>query len=434
VTPTQARALVALAGRLFLPLAWLARLPLAMGQIAVLLLVADTTGSYGQGGLAAASLALGSAVGGPVSGVLADRLGQRVVLLVAGPAHAAGLVAVTLLAVQHAPPALLLSVAALAGAFVPQVGPLVRVRWVALVRREGAAHQTKRLSEAFAYEGAADEATFVAGPALVGVLATVAGPAVAPLVAATLALTAVTWFAVHWTVALVQPESRGVVRQTPGQIPAGRRRPRLAGGADTAVLLLAALSLGIVFGGTQAGVTAFAGELGEPGIAGIVYAVLGLGSAVAGLASAALPSRFRLSSRLTAFGGALALLSLPLLVVPSLPLLCVAVGLFGCAVAPFLITVYALAERTVSLDRAASVMTLVASAIIVGYAVGSSTAGVLGDDHSSRAALIVPVAAAALALLTAVGCRGRMRRLESRRPVVAPKVPAEPRTAPLDVR
>jgi MFS family permease len=432
VTPTQARALVALAGRLFLPLAWLARLPLAMGQIAVLLLVADTTGSYGQGGLAAASLALGSAVGGPVSGVLADRFGQRVVLLVAGPAHAVGLLAVTLIAVRHAPPALLLPVAAVAGAFVPQVGPLVRVRWVALVRREGAAQGT-RLSEAFAYEGAADEATFVAGPALVGVLATVAGAAVAPIVAATLALTTVTWFAVHWTVALVQPDARDVVQQTAPQVPAGRRRQRVPGGADTAVLLLAAGALGTVFGGTQAGVTAFAGELGRPGIAGIVYAVLGLGSAVAGLASAALPSRFRLSSRLTAFGGALALLSLPLLAAPSLPLLCVAVGLFGCAVAPFLITVYALAERTVSLDRAASVMTLVASAIIVGYAVGSSTAGVLGDDHGSRAAFIVPVAAATLALLTSLSFRGRMRRVESRRQAVASEVPAA-RPAPLDVR
>jgi MFS family permease len=435
VTPTQARALVALAGRLFLPLAWLARLPMAMGQIAVLLLVADATGSYGQGGLAAASLALGSAVGGPVSGVLADRFGQRVVLLVAGPAHAVGLVAVTLLAVRHAPPALLLPVAALAGAFVPQVGPLVRVRWVALVRREGAAaQQSTRLSEAFAYEGAADEATFVAGPALVGVLATMAGPAVAPLVAAALALTTVTWFAVHWTVTLVQPGAREVARPTTARAEPGRRRGRLPGGADTAALLLAALALGIVFGGTQAGVTAFAGELGRPGIAGIVYAVLGLGSAVAGLASAALPSRFRLSSRLTAFSGALALLSLPLLAAPSLPLLCVAVGLFGCAVAPFLITVYALAERTVSLDRAASVMTLVASAIIVGYAVGSSTAGVLGDDHGSRAAFIVPVAAASLALLTSLGARGRMRRLESGRQVVTPEVPAEPRPAPLDVR
>jgi len=436
VTPTQARALVALAGRLFLPLAWLARLPLAMGQIAVLLLVAETTGSYGQGGLAAASLAVGSAVGGPVSGVLADRFGQRVVLLVAGPVHAVGLLAVTLLAVRHATPAVLLAVAALAGAFVPQVGPLVRVRWVALVRREdSAARQSRRLSEAFAYEGAADEATFVAGPALVGVLATVAGPAVAPLVAAALALTTVTWFAVHWTVTLVQPQAGDVARRrATSQASSGRRRGRLPGGADTAVLLLAALALGIIFGGTQAGVTAFAGELGRPGIAGIVYAVLGLGSALAGLASAALPPGFRLSSRLMAFGGALTLLSLPVLAAPSLSLLCVAVGLFGCAVAPFLITVYALAERTVSLGRAASVLTLVASAIIVGYAVGSSTAGALGDGHGSRAAFVVPVAAATLALLTSLGARGRMRRLESRRRVVTPEVPAEPRPAPLDVR
>jgi MFS family permease len=403
--------------------AWLARLPLAMGQIAVLLLVADTSGSYGAGGIAAASLAIGSAVGGPFGGMCADRWGQRIVLLVSGPAHAAGLVAVTWLAVSDAPLTALLVVCVVAGAFVPQVGPLVRVRWVALVRREQTVSlRNRRLTEAFAYEGAADEATFVAGPALVGVLATVTSSAVAPVVAAALALTAVSWFAVHWTARLVEPAARDADRlaqrgSTPvdDQARSGRRRPRLPGGTDTAVLLVGALALGVVFGGTQAGVTAFAGELGRPGIAGLVYAVLGVGSAGAALASAALPGRFWLSSRLVAFAAGLALLSVPLLLVSTLPLLCVAVGLFGCAVAPYLITVYALAERTVPLDRAASVMTLVASAIIVGYAAGSSSAGLLGDASGHRAAFGVPVGAAVIAMLAGVAARPRMRRLESRR-------------------
>jgi MFS family permease len=423
LTPTQARALVALAGRIFLPLAWLARLPLAMGQIAVLLLVADTTGSYGKGGLAAACFALGSAIGGPVSGVLADRIGQRVVLLVAGPMHAVGLVAVTVLARWHAGPVALLITAALAGSFVPQVGPLVRVRWVALVRRDAAEQQGERLAEAFAYEGAADEATFVAGPALVGVLATAASPGIAPLVAAGLSLTMVSWFAVHWTSRLVDPgvrdsqraASAALVDDVVGAVSSGRRRRGLPGGLDTGMLLIGALALGTVFGGTQAGVTAFTGELGRPGIAGLVYAILGLGSAVAGLASAALPARFRLSSRLITFAAALALLSVPLLLVGSLPLLCVVMGVFGCAIAPYLITVYSLSERTVSLDRAASVMTFIASAIIVGYAIGSSTAGLLGDGNGSRAAFVVPVVSATLALAAAVVARSRMQRLESRR-------------------
>lgn len=432
---------MALAGRIFLPLAWLARLPLAMGQIAVLLLVADTTGSYGKGGLSAACFALGSAIGGPVSGVLADRIGQRIVLLVAGPMHAVGLVAVTVLALSHAGPVALLVTAAVAGSFVPQVGPLVRVRWVALVRRDASEQQGERLSEAFAYEGAADEATFVAGPALVGVLATAASPAIAPLVAAALSLTMVSWFAVHWTARLVDPGVRDTERAAAAALdadvvgavsPSGRRRRGLPGGLNTGMLLIGALALGTVFGGTQAGVTAFTGELGRPGIAGIVYAILGLGSAIAGLASAALPARFRLSSRLITFAAALALLSVPLLVVGSLPLLCVAMGVFGCAIAPYLITVYSLSERTVSIDRAASVMTFIASAIIVGYAIGSSTAGLLGDGHGSRAAFVVPVVSASLALVVALVARPRMQRLESRRHGSAP-APTSQRERAADV-
>lgn len=69
-------ALVPLVGAPFLPLTFLARLPLAMLTIGSMTLVTATTGSYALGGLAAAMVGLGSAVGGPSIGYLADRFGQ----------------------------------------------------------------------------------------------------------------------------------------------------------------------------------------------------------------------------------------------------------------------------------------------------------------------------------------------------------------------
>lgn len=74
-----------LAGRAFLPVAFLARLPFSMLTIGTLLLVSSTTGSVAIGGLASAATALGTALGGPTQGALADRVGQRRVLLVAVP-------------------------------------------------------------------------------------------------------------------------------------------------------------------------------------------------------------------------------------------------------------------------------------------------------------------------------------------------------------
>ncbi|MDQ5840289.1 MAG: SAM-dependent methyltransferase, partial [Chloroflexota bacterium] len=76
------RRLFALAGPGYITIAFLGRLPLAMAQLGTLLLVAGSTGSYGAGGISAGALAVANAIGSPVSGAIADRRGQRRVVLV----------------------------------------------------------------------------------------------------------------------------------------------------------------------------------------------------------------------------------------------------------------------------------------------------------------------------------------------------------------
>ena len=67
-----------------------------------------------------------------------------------------------------APRALIFAAAAVTGFAMPQVGPLARVRWRPITRDTG--DQRRLVDAAFSYEGAADEASFVLGPALIGVL------------------------------------------------------------------------------------------------------------------------------------------------------------------------------------------------------------------------------------------------------------------------
>ena len=59
------RRLLSIAGPTYVLVAFVGRLPLAMGQLGTLLLVADRTGSYGLGGLSAGALAVANAVGAP---------------------------------------------------------------------------------------------------------------------------------------------------------------------------------------------------------------------------------------------------------------------------------------------------------------------------------------------------------------------------------
>ena len=67
-----------------------ARQPFAMLTIGIVLLVQHTTGSYGSAGAVAAVTGVSMALFAPQSGRLADRFGQRAVLVPGVLVHAAG--------------------------------------------------------------------------------------------------------------------------------------------------------------------------------------------------------------------------------------------------------------------------------------------------------------------------------------------------------
>ncbi|MBV1852573.1 MFS transporter [Catellatospora tritici] len=399
------RELVQLTGPWFLVLAFLARLPAAMGPLGVITLVVAATGSYGTAGLAAAAFGLGAAVGGPVVGTLADRYGQRAVGVTAAVLDALAYTALVgaVLGGHHRA---VLPLAALAGFAMPQVGPLVRVRWAVLLGERG---QQRRLPTAMAYEGAVDEASFLAGPALVGTLA-LTGHAGAPLlVAAVLTLLAAIPFALHHT---VPPVVR--LPRTPGPRVAEQRLPV----GRVAVLVAAMSVIGVVFGATQTAVTAFADAIGSAGSAGLIYAVLGVGSALAGLAMAWLPASFGPVSRYVVSAAALVGGAAPLLLAGSVVTAVVAVIVLGVTAAPYLISGYALAGRLSPPRRAGMVMTLLASGVVGGVSLGAALAGRLADLVGYRGAFAVPPAAALLGLLLAVLAAPRLRR--ALLPVAAP--------------
>ncbi|GAA1950993.1 MFS transporter [Nocardioides panacihumi] len=389
------RRLFELAGTTYVVVAFLARLPLAMSQLGTLLLVSQATGSYGLGGLAAGALAVANAIGAPFAGSLADRLGQRHVVLVQSIAGAVSLVGLVALVHLGAPNAAVVGVAALAGLTMPQVGPLARVRWRPITSRTGA--QQRRLVDiAFSYEGAADEASFAIGPALIGLGVVMISPGGALLLAAALLAVFGTWFALHRTAHTGRRDS--------AVAHAGRLvTPVLV------ILVLAQLLIGTLFGATQTGTTVLATDAGQPGIAGLVHATLGLGSALAGVATAFIPERIGLERRILTAVAALLLLSLPLLLVDGLPALVPAVAFLGCAVAPFMIGVFTVAERVVVPTRVATAMTVLASATGLGYALGSSVAGRLADQHGYTAAFAVTVSAMTLALVLVAASQRRLR-------------------------
>ncbi|WP_122816727.1 MFS transporter [Nocardioides pantholopis] len=380
--------LLDLVGPMYVAVAFVGRLPLSMSQIGTMLLVSSATDSYGTGGLAAGALAVANAVGSPFAGALADRIGQRSVVLVQSLAGAAGLAALVALTSSGAPGGALVATAAAAGLVLPTVGPLARVRWRPITAPAGA-QQGRLMGAAFSYEGAADEASFVLGPAVVGALVALVSPSAAILFAAGLLAVFGCAFALHPTALLTGGGGRA------------------AGGGRVVTGLFVALfgaqlCVGLLFGSIQTGTTALTTDAGQPGLAGLVHALLGIGSVVAGLATVALPERFGHERRVLVSAAFLLVLSVPFLLVDSVPTLVLAVLLIGFGVAPYMIANFSIAERAVPLARVGLAMTLLAGATGIGYAIGSTTAGRLADLHGYGAAFMVTVGATVLALALAV--------------------------------
>ncbi|MFE4834143.1 MFS transporter [Arthrobacter sp. NPDC056691] len=420
--------LPALAGWGFLPVGLFARLPLAMLTLGTLTLATSVTGSYAVGGAAAGAVGIGSAVGAPILGWLADRFGQRPVLLVSAVLNAVAVLAVIATAylipgVHDAGAAWGVIAAALAaGISCPQVGPLARVRWMALTADGRSAGGSTDLDVALSYESTADELTFVLGPALVGVLASLVAPWLPLALAAALTLTLVPAFAVHRTHAAVPRRAPIGTRAgdgSTGQSSAGQARSggRLAGVATVALPVLAMVCMGTFFGSTQAALSAFAAGFATSEVAGLLYAVMGISSAAAAISVAYWPAGFPVAARWVTGAAAMAGLS-ALLFLPTdgwgMVLVLLALGL---PVGPVMVTVFAIGGLVAPPGRLATVMTALASGIVAGTALGSSMGGQLAQEGGHQAAFLVTAAAAAglfaLGAVAAVVVRSRKRTAQA---------------------
>jgi MFS family permease len=116
--------------------ALVARLPIGIDSLAIVLFLRQETGSYASAGIVSAAFALGGGAGAPLLGRLIDRFGQGRVLVPLALGHAAGLGAVVGLTLLGAPVAVLAVVALAAGLSIPPISATMRPLWGPLLSRE----------------------------------------------------------------------------------------------------------------------------------------------------------------------------------------------------------------------------------------------------------------------------------------------------------
>jgi MFS family permease len=387
--------------RAFVIAGFVARLSISMRALGAVLMVSQLTGSYGLAGAVAAAALLGEAFAAPRLGRLVDRYGQRRTLLVCLVVHAAGTLALVISAQIAARSWVLLATAALSGASALQVGSLVRARWSALVGGSPA------LEPAFALESTLDELIFVLGPALVTALALGLAPGAGLLGA--LALTIVGSLALALqrrtepTPAGVRDRSEGSAIGTPG----------------LRVLVATFVAAGTIFGTLDVAMVAFAEQVGSPGAAGPLLALVAAGSLLAGLAYGTRSWRWPLDKRFVAsvvvlWGG-----TVPLTLAPSVALMAPAATLAGVAIAPTLIAGFTLVQSLVASGKLTEGLNWTITALGTGAALGAWTAGLISDSAGGQAAFLVAVIAGGAAVMVAMCGRGKLllRRDEREGPV-----------------
>ncbi|WP_345185672.1 MFS transporter [Microbacterium panaciterrae] len=385
-----------LAGLPYFVIAFVARLPFAMMVVGVLTVAVAARGSLSLGGLTSAAVGIGTACFGPLLGAAADRYGQRVVLGVLAVANTAALIGFALVVYSAAAEPLVLLSAFAIGATAPQVSPMSRSRLVTIIaERIPAERRARTVSSTMSYESAADETVFVFGPFLVGVLATAIAPWMPLVIAAALILVFVGAFALHPSAAHVSAR-RGADGRAASNV-AELFRPRLL------IVVAGMFGVGLFFGTMLTALTAFMTEHGRAEEAGLLYGAMGVGSALLALAVAFLPARFTLPARWLVFAGVLFGGSLLLLSVHDAMAMLVALTLMGFGIGPTLVTQFSLGAAFGPLDRTATVMTMLGSALIVGQAVGAVATGQLAQVAGAQPALVLPVLAAGFVLLAGAG-------------------------------
>jgi MFS family permease len=359
----------------------LARLPVGMGAVALVIFVHDRTGSFGAAGVVAGAFTIGLGATSPLLGRLVDRRGPRRVLIPAALLTALGLVLVIVLVEAGAGTAALVAAAALAGGATPPVGGLLRGLWPSLVADED-------LVGGYVIDSLLIEVFFVAGPLLTGLLAASAGSTAPLLAAAGCGVFGALWFA---SIPIV-----GAKEPTPSE-----HHTRAGALASPAIRLLAltGIPIGVTFGVFDVVFPAFGAEHANSALGGPFIAAAALGSAAGALVYGAQAHRFHSPAQ-----GSIALAvyqplaCLPMLLADSTAAMFALAALAGTYIAPASNLRNQIAQAAMPPGTGTEAFTWLALSLTVGASGGAALAGPLVESGGWQAGVLLAAGLPALSL------------------------------------
>jgi MFS family permease len=369
----------------------LARMPIGIDSLAMVLFTRAETGSFATAGLVAAAFGIGSGTSSPVQGRLIDRHGHARVMLPLAALHAASLGALVALGLSGAPAFALVLCGLAAGASIPPVGSVVRPLLPRLLGSD-----QSLLPTAYAVDGIAIEMVFIAGPLLTAVIVSFGSPAIALLVSC--------GFVIVGTLVLVTaPASRSW--QPSGGDEEGHLLGAL-GSPGVRTIVAATAPIGFALGATEVTMTAFATDHGSRAAAGALLALWAVGSGIGGLTYGAREHGSAPGPRWVRLAMLFPLCSLPLLAAPSIAVMTALALIAGLCLAPYMAAANQLVGDVAPPGAVTEAFAWPITAIAIGAATGSAVAGAIAQAIGWRPGFAAVIAAGVVAGTVAFSWRG----------------------------
>ncbi len=389
-------ALRAPGSRAFCAASFVARMPIAIYPLGLILLFSQARGGASQGGqfgvagLLEGSYIVAGGVGNPLVSLLIDRFGQTRLLRPAALANAASALALVVLYQLHVPDGVIaIPVVGLGLSYLP-IGSLVRSRWSYVLAGR------PELGTAYSIESTLDELIFTIGPIVAAVLTTLVNPLAGIVLGAVLVAVGSMWLR-------AQPGTDPPVTTHTDEVRrSALRHPGMV------LLAVAMIGMGGAFGTMEVTVAAFASQHGARSQTGIVLAAFAIGSGLAGLAYGTRQWRSPLSLRLLVSSVVFTLLLPIMLLAGNVLTVAILVGVVGFGIAPTLITGFGLVDKLVPARVLTEGLSWVGTGLNFGYGVGAAVAGVVADRHGAHIGFLTPIACGVLLVVAAVALRRRI--------------------------
>jgi len=366
---------------------FIARLPIAMDALAIILFVQSVDGRYAIAGSLTAVAALVTVVSSPLWSKAADHFGQRLVLSIAIPIRIFAIFAFIGLVSNGAPVWSWFLAIFLAESASVSIGSLTRRRWAHVIESS----KKDVLSTSYTFESLLDEFIYILGPVITTAVVAAIAPSAGLLLGVTFLLVGAPLLISH------RKSDPGVEHRHVGEKPKSvfRNRKLQAVGIPLTIT-------GGAFSAVNICVVAFSEERGAKSISGVLLGIWAVGGAVSALVNGSITWKISHGARYVGYMVGMAVVSLTFPFIENFYLLGLALFLQGLCIAPLLPNGLSLVTDSVSPSQMTQAITLATAGIPLTGSLSSFLSGVVIDNYGASTALWLPfgfLACACLAML-----------------------------------